>query len=215
MLAQGIRATAFIVVPAALGYLVLAEPIVRLLLQHGVAGPGSTDLVASILRFFALGLFPFSAFQLLLRAFYSMQDTRTPALINVVAVGINTTLNFLYFFPLDLGVKGLALGHATAYAFAAVASVVIIRRRLGGIEGRRLLAGLGRTLVAGVATAAAAWLTASAIGDALTPTTLTGQAVQVFGAVAVGLLVFVGAALILRMEEVDVVRGAFAARFRR
>ena len=50
-----------------------------------------------MLRFFAIGLFPFSAFQLLLRAFYAQQDSRTPALVNVAAVAVNTALNFLFF----------------------------------------------------------------------------------------------------------------------
>jgi putative peptidoglycan lipid II flippase len=128
-LSQGMRATALVVVPAAFGYLALSVPIVRLLLQHGVTGARSTDLVADILVFFALGLLPFSTFQLFLRAFYAMQDTRTPAVINVFAVGLNVAMNLVYFQIFD--VRGLALGHATAYTFAAVAAGLIIQRRLG------------------------------------------------------------------------------------
>lgn len=215
LLARGIRATAFIVIPAAMGYLVLAKPIVRLLLQHGRAGAASTDRVASILMFFALGLFSFSTFQLLLRAFYSMQDTRTPALINVAAVGLNTALNFLYFFTFGLGVRGLALGHATAYTVASILSAVVIRRRLDGIEGRRIAATVGRTLVAGGLTAGAAWLTARSLADRLGTATFGAQVVQVSAAVLAGLLVFVGVALMLRMEELDAVKGSVMARLRR
>jgi putative peptidoglycan lipid II flippase len=214
-LAQGIRATAFILIPAALGYLALATPIVRLLLQHGQTGPKDTRLIAGILTLFAVGLFSFSTFQLLLRAFYSMQDTRTPALINVAAVALNTGVNFLYFFAFDLGVKGLALGSATAYTFASIVAVAVIRKRLGGIEGRRILSGIGRTLVAATATAATAWLAGRLIGRALGTAGLLTQAIQVVGAVGAGLLVFAALALILRIEEVDVVRGALIARFRR
>ncbi|MDQ4005698.1 MAG: murein biosynthesis integral membrane protein MurJ, partial [Actinomycetota bacterium] len=136
-LARGVRASAFVVLPAAAGYLVLAEPIVRLLLQHGVAGAGSTALVSGVLTFFAIGLFPFSAFLLFLRAFYAMKDTRTPALINAVSVAVNTGAN-LILFPL-LGVRGLALGHAIAYAVAATTAAVVLRRRLDGLEGRAVL----------------------------------------------------------------------------
>jgi putative peptidoglycan lipid II flippase len=118
-LTQGLRATAAVLIPAALGYLVLARPIVRLLLEHGVAGPSSGDLVAEVLVLFALGLFPFSAFQLLLRASYAMQDTRTPALVNIGATGLNIGANLLFVLVLDLGVRGLALGHAVSYVFAA------------------------------------------------------------------------------------------------
>ena len=213
LLAQGLRMTGFIVVPAALGYLVLAKPIVRLLLQHGVATARSTDLVSSILLLFALGLFSFSAFQLLLRAFYSMQDTRTPALVNIAAVSLNTAVNFVFFR--FFGVKGLALGHATAYTFAVIVSTILIRRRLGGLEGRTVVAGLSRVAAAGAATAAAAWGAARLLGGALGTSSIAGQAVQVFGSVAAGLLVFVLIAFALRMEELDLVKTSLASRFRR
>src|SRR5207248_10864156 len=136
LLSRGIRSAAFIVVPAAVGFVVLAGPIVRLLLQHGATGDVGSDLVAKVLVYFAIGLFSFSAFQLLLRAFYAMQDTRTPALINVGAFVVNTIANLLFFFPLGLAVRGLALGLATAYTFATVTAAVILRRRLGGLNGR-------------------------------------------------------------------------------
>jgi putative peptidoglycan lipid II flippase len=215
LLSQGIRATAAIVIPAALGYLVLARPIVRLLLEHGVAGPESGDLVADVLVAFAVGLFPFSAFQLLLRAYYSMQDSRTPALVNFVAVTINVAANLALFFALDLGVQGLALGHAASYVFGSVALTWVIRRRLGGIDGGRLLASVGRITLVGGATAAVAWLVATSLGEALGTQTLADQAVQVFSAIAAGLVVFLAAATALRIDEVAAVRHQLVARWRR
>ncbi|TMK44693.1 MAG: murein biosynthesis integral membrane protein MurJ [Actinobacteria bacterium] len=215
LLARGIRWTAVIVVPAALGYLVLAVPIVRLLLQHGVAGPRSTDLVAGILVFFSLGLFSFSTFQLLLRAYYSMQDTRTPALVNIAAVGLNVVVDLLFVLVLGMGVRGLALGHATAYTFGSIALLGLIRRRLGGLDGRRIVSGLSRTFLAAGITAAVAWAAARAIGGWAGTATLGGQAAQVLGAVAVGILAFVAAALMLHVDEVDVLRRQLAARWRR
>lgn len=214
-LSQGLRATAAIVLPAALGYVVLARPIVRLLLEHGVAGPESGELVSQVLVLFAVGLVPFSAFQLLLRAYYSMQDTRTPALVNIGAVALNTVANVVYFFVLDLDVRGLALGHATAYAVGSAALLLLIRRRIGGVEGARVLGSLGRTLVAGTLTAATAWLVARWLADAVGTATIGQQAVQVASAVGGGLAVFVAAATVLRIEEVDMVRRQMVSRWRR
>jgi putative peptidoglycan lipid II flippase len=207
-LARGIRSSAFVVVPAAAGYLALAGPIVRLLIEHGVATPASTELVSGVLAFFALGLFQFSAFMLCLRAFYAMQDTRTPALINVFAVGLNTAAN-LALFPL-LGVRGLALGHALAYTFAAAAALAILRRRLGGIEGRDLGRGLVRILVAASLTGAAAWG-----GARLILRTLGAEIIQVGVGVIAGLVIFVGAAVLFRMEEFELVKRTFMDRRRR
>jgi putative peptidoglycan lipid II flippase len=212
-LARGIRASAFVVVPAAAGYLVLSEPIVRLLLQHGVATGQSTDLVASVLTFFAIGLFPFSAFMLFLRAFYAMQDTRTPALINVGAVTLNTAANFA-LFPV-LGVRGLALGHAVAYGFAAVAAGMLLRRRLGGLEGRSLARGLGKIVVAAALTAAASWGAARLMFTLVGADTFGEQLIQVGAGVLAGIIIFLGAALLFRMEELTLVKRAMFARMRR
>jgi putative peptidoglycan lipid II flippase len=213
LLARGIRWTAVIVVPAALGYLVLAVPIVRLLLQYGVTRSKSTDLVAGILVFFSLGLFSFSTFQLLLRAYYSMQDTRTPALVNIAAVGLNVLIDLVFVLALGMGVRGLALGHATAYTFGSIALLALIRRRLGGLDGRRILSGLSRTFLAAGVTAAVAWVVARGIGEWVGTGTLGGRAAQVLGAVAAGILAFVASALMFRVEEVDVVRRQLAARW--
>jgi putative peptidoglycan lipid II flippase len=213
LLGRGIRSTAFIVLPAALGYVVLATPIVRLLLQHGAATAQDARLVADVLVVFSAGLFSFSAFQLLLRAFYAMQDTRTPALVNVGATAINVGVNFPLFAA--LGVQGLALGFAISYTFAAAVSAAIMRRRLDGLEGRRVMAGLSKALVAGGATAGAAWLSARLIGDAVGTSGLGGQSVQVLGSVAIGLLVFLAAALVLRMEELELLKGFLVGRLRR
>ncbi|HVH53453.1 MAG TPA: murein biosynthesis integral membrane protein MurJ, partial [Actinomycetota bacterium] len=215
LLARGIRWTAVIVVPAALGYLVLAVPIVRLLLQHGVAGPRSTDLVAGVLVFFSLGLFSFSTFQLLLRAYYSMQDTRTPALVNIAAVCLNVLVDLVLVLALGMGVRGLALGHAIAYTFGSIGLLALIRRRLGGLDGGRIVSGLSRTFLAAGITAAVAWLVARGIGEWVGTGTLGGRAAQVLGAVAAGILAFVASALMFRVEEVDVVRRQLAARWHR
>jgi putative peptidoglycan lipid II flippase len=212
-LARGIRASAFVVVPAAAGYLVLARPIVRLLLEHGVAGARSTDLVAGVLTFFALGLFSFSAFLLFLRAFYAMQDTRTPALINVFAVGLNTAAN-LALFP-SMGVRGLALGHALAYTFAAITAAVALRRRLGGLEGREVGGGLARILAAAALTGAGAWGAARLMSRTLGADTFGEQVAQVGAGVVTGLIIFLGAALLFRMEEFEVVKRTLLGRLRR
>ena len=212
-LARGIRASAFVVLPAAAGYLVLARPIVRLLLEHGVAGPESSALVAKVLVYFAIGLFSFSAFMLFLRAFYAMEDTRTPALINVFAVGVNTVANLL-LFPV-LGVPGLALGHAIAYTFAAVTAGIVLRRRIGGLEGGSLARGMSKIVVAAAATGGAAWVGAHVLAGSVSPQTFGGQLTQVGVGVGLGLVTFVLAALALRIEEFDLVKRTLLSRSRR
>jgi peptidoglycan biosynthesis protein MviN/MurJ (putative lipid II flippase) len=134
--------------------------------------------------------------------------------VNLVALAINVGLNMLFFFPLDLGVQGLALGHAGSYVFASLALGLLVRRRLQGLDGANVVASIGRTTLAGLATAAVAWVVARWLGDALGTSSIAEQAVQVFGAIAAGLATFIALATLLRIEEVAMVRRQVAARWR-
>jgi putative peptidoglycan lipid II flippase len=212
---RGIRDTLVIIVPAALGYIALALPIVRLLLQHGRAEPEDAEAIARTLQAFAVGLPFFSAFQLLTRTFYSMQDTRTPALVNIAAALVNLGANFLY---LSLGWKlpGLALGHATSYVFATLVCLVVLRRRLGRIDGTRILATLVRVIPASLLASGAALLASRTIQEAFgSGAGNLSRLAEVSGGVVTGLLVFAMSTLIVRIDEADEVKDAVLRRFRR
>jgi putative peptidoglycan lipid II flippase len=213
LLARGVRGTAFIVVPATFGYLALATPMVRLLLQHGVMQPSSTHLLSRVLVYFSIGLFPFCAFQLLLRAFYAMQDTRTPALINVGENAIFIAGNVLLFRYLSVG--GLALSNGIAYTFASIAALVILRRRLRGLEGRRLAGVLGRILVAGIAAGGAAYAVSRLVEHQLGTGGFGPEFLQVGGAAIAGLASFLALAMAFRLEELQMIKRLVVARIGR
>ena len=201
-LARGIRLTAAVLLPAALGYLALAGPIVRLLLEHGVVTGASTELLTRVLVVFVLGLVPFSTFQLLLRAFYALQDTRTVFLVNLVSVGVNVVVDLLLFnlLPERWKIPGLALGHATSYTVGSVLLFAYLSRRVGGLEGGRILRSLGRMLVAGVAMAVIAALLGRAAGGLLEPGFLRDLVTVMVGVVA-GLVSYLLLGRLLRIQE--------------
>jgi putative peptidoglycan lipid II flippase len=216
LFSRGLRDTAVVIIPAAFGYLVLALPIVRLLLQHGNAGPADTEAIARTLQAFAVGLPFFSAFQLLTRTFYAMQDTRTPALVNVAAALVNVAADLAYIFWFGWGVPGLALGHATSYAFATVVCLILLRDRLGGIDGRRVVRTVLRVVPASAAAAGAALLASEGVQALLGSDAGTaGWLAQVGAAIVAGLLVFVASTLIFHIEETEEVKEAVLRRFRR
>jgi putative peptidoglycan lipid II flippase len=203
LLSLGLRITALVALPAAAGYAALATPIIRLLLENGRTTQAGADLVAGTLVLFATGLLSFSLFQLLLRGFYAMQDTRTPALINLGATAVGTAVNFIYFRY--LGVKGLALGQTTAYTIATIAALLVMRARLGSIDGRRLTGSLARITVAAACTGVAASLAAIGLGNAVGTATHGSQLIQVVGGTLVGLGIFLAAARVLQIDEVSAV----------
>jgi putative peptidoglycan lipid II flippase len=213
---RGMRTTLVVMVPAALGYVFLAEPIVRLFAQYGAGTPGDgTDLMVTALTGFAVGLPFFSVFQLLARTFYAMHDARIPALVNVAAACVNALVNVALTLGLGLGIGGLALGHAASYAFGALILGVILRSRLERLDGRRIGRTVGLVTPIGIACAAAAFGAASLVRNALGVTTAPERLLQVSVAVGVGLLVFVVGALIVKLEEADDLLRLLRRRMRR
>lgn len=147
-LSGGLRAVAMLMLPATAAYLVLADPLVRVLLAHGVATEESAELVAGVLRLFAVGLVPFAAFLLLSRAFYARQDNRTTALWNILAVGVTIALDFALYPIWD--VRGLALAHSLGFVVGSLVLARVLTRRVGGLETRRSLDQLVRVAVASI-----------------------------------------------------------------
>jgi putative peptidoglycan lipid II flippase len=207
-LARGIRLTAAVLLPATIGYLVLAGPIVHLLLAHGVvsANSNSTVLLTRTMVMFVLGLLPFSTFQLLLRAFYATQNTRTTFLVNIVSVGANVVANLVLFAVLPTGwkVPGLALGNSIAYTVGSILLLLRLRPRIGGLDLRPIGHVLARMLLAslimGAVTAVVATLVEAVAGD-----DTIGSLFTVVAGVAVGLVTYLLAARLLRIEELGLV----------
>jgi putative peptidoglycan lipid II flippase len=200
--AAGLRATALLLVPATVAYVVLGRPLIETLLEHGVMGVRSSQLVASVLAMFAVGLFPFSAFLLLLRAFYARQDARTPLIANVVENVVTVVLDFV-LYP-HLRVRGLALAHSLGYVVGAVLAAVLLTRRTAGLEWRRTLGELAKVVVASVA-AGVAMAVVSAAAKGAVSGALRGPAQLVSGAV-VGGGVFLAVAVALKVEDLSVLR---------
>jgi putative peptidoglycan lipid II flippase len=201
--------------PAAAGFIALSGPIVALLAEYGAVNGADAELLADTLAAFAIGLPFFSAFQLLTRTFYATQDSRTPALVNIGAAIVNLTVAVVLGLVLDLGVPGLALGHAASYAVGAVAMFLVLRGRLHGADGRRIASTIARATVASVLSGAAAFAAAGAFAAGVDLDRPLLRLLQVTFGVVAGVLVFVGAALMMRVREVDEVRNALFARFRR
>jgi putative peptidoglycan lipid II flippase len=212
LFSRGFRDTAVIIVPAALGLIALAVPISRLIFEHVNSGAAGTELIARTLQAFAVGLPVFSAFQLLTRTFYAMQDTRTPALVNIGASVVTVGTDLLYMLVFGWGVPGLALGWATTYLFGTLVLLWILHGRLGRLDARRMTGTLARTFPAALVAAGLAWGSARLVAHAMPGG--WGSLIQVLVGVAVGVLAFLASALIFGIGEVDEVKRALARRFR-
>jgi putative peptidoglycan lipid II flippase len=197
-LAGGIKITALLMLPATAAFVVLADPMVDVLLEHGIVEAESADLVASTLRYFAIGLLPFASFQLLMRGFYTRQDARTPALINIVEVGVTVILDFALYGPLD--VRGLALAHSLGYVAGVAVAWVWLAREIGSFAGHGIVAETVKILAAAGVMAAAMLGALALIGEGVDPG-FVRSLVELVTAGALGLAVFFGAAYVLRVRD--------------
>ena len=212
-LSVGIRTTSLLIVPAAIGYFVLGEPIVRFLLERGIMTAESTELVSGVLQLFTIGLLPFALFQLFLRAFYALQDTKTPFLINCGAVALNTALNvpmFQWF-----GVRGLAAGHAIAYIFGVMVQARALGRRIGGLDLPRIRDSLTRIFAAALAMGLVVWGASVVAERSLRPAGLLEELIALAVPITLGVGVYLGLAHRLGIQELAYARGLLNRKIRK
>jgi putative peptidoglycan lipid II flippase len=194
-LSAGLRLTTVVILPCAAALVALARPSVVALLQRGAFDASDAALVAETVAGFAVGLVFFSSYLFALRAFYSLQDTRTPFFLNCAENALNLVLAVpLYAW---LGIPGLALAFSGAYAGASVLTLVALHRRIGGVDGRRLAHTTARALLPALAATLAGWGVAEALGwSGSAEAILT----TVVGLVAVG-SVYLAGVVALRLPE--------------
>jgi putative peptidoglycan lipid II flippase len=165
-LAATMRAVLYLAVPAAVGLLILRIPLVQLLFERGAFTETSTQMVGWALALYALGLPAHCLVEIVVRAFYALHDTKTPVVVGLAAMGLNIGLSLVFlviFRALDWPPHGgLALSNSLATTVEMAVLLAIVRRRLGGLEGRRMAGSLARiglaTMVMGAVAGALAWV---------------------------------------------------------
>jgi putative peptidoglycan lipid II flippase len=195
----GLRQIAFLLVPAGLLSIVLAEPIVRLVYQRGEFTADDTVIVAQCLQAFSIGLV-FNGWMLILnRSFYAIQTNWVPTGIALGAVGLNAALDAVFY---RLGIWGIPLATSTVNIVASAVLLVMMRRRLGLEHVGRTLRIVLRVLFAGVVAAALAYVTWLGLDDVLGQG-FVAQLVSLGSALAVGGLAYVGLARVLGLRELE------------
>ena len=213
MTAEGLRQIFLLLIPAAACTLVLAEPITRLIYEHGDFGPRDTDYVAEALFWFSFSL-PFSGANLLLtRTFFSLQRPWIPTALAAGNLLVNLAVSLALYDP--FGIAGIVIGTAVSSFTTTLSQAWFLRGELHGrLEARETLAGIARMMVAAAALAAVAygwwWALDQALGDGV-----AAQAVAVTTAVATGLLVYAVAVVLQRVPEALYIRDVAARRLRR
>jgi putative peptidoglycan lipid II flippase len=147
-LAFSMRLILFITIPAMIALIVLREPIISVLFQRGQFDATSTILTAQALFFYAVGLWAFSVIRVIVSAFYSLQDTKTPMKAAIVALVVNVVFSLMLMFPLKHG--GLALATSIASAVNVILLTVILTKKIGCFMDRDFYGAVLRMILASV-----------------------------------------------------------------
>ncbi len=151
-LALTLRGVLLLTIPATLGLILLRYPLVTMLYQRGQFDAHSTDLVAWALLWYAVGLVGHCVVEIVTRAFYALRDTRTPVIIGVAAMALNLVFSLLFsswFTSLGwMPHGGLALANTVATFLEMAGLLIVIRRRLGGLESRSIWLATGQAVLA-------------------------------------------------------------------
>lgn len=199
-LAASLRGLILLSVPASIGLMLLRKSIVALLYQRGEFTTQSTELVAWALLWYAAGLVGHAMVEVLSRAFYALQDTRTPVVVGATAMTLNIIFSLIFMRLFEtigwMPHGGLALANSLATALETVGLLILIRRKMQRINASRILSLTWRSLLAGTVMAFALWgwlLISGGLPNWITA--LTG--------IAGGALVYFALIRLLKVEEVS------------
>jgi putative peptidoglycan lipid II flippase len=203
-----VRIVAFITVPAAIGLVILREPIIRVLFQHGQFVAESTRLTARALLYYALGLPALASVKLIVPAFYSANDTKTPVIVASISLVMNIILNivFLDFFFKRVQNGGPALATAIACYFDFFALFIVFRLRYGALGTIQIFRSFGKIALCSGIMGVACWF-----GARYTEFTIHSAffvQLLVFGAMISGAtILYLAMAWIFKCHEMEEVYG--------
>jgi len=204
-----VRIVAFITVPAALGLMILREPIIRVLFQHGQFVAASTRLTARALLYYAVGLPALASVKLVVPAFYSVRDTKTPVIVASISMVINIVLNIVFlktvlYYRVQNG--GPALATALACYFDFFALFIIFRLRFGSFGTLEMLRSFWKISICSGIMGVACWVANKYTAFAMN--SRFGVQLLVFTAMIVGATaLYLALAWLMRCREIHEVYG--------
>ena len=188
-------------VPATFGLIALATPIVRLLFERGRFLPSDTAATAGALQFYAVGLLGYSAARIASPTFYALRQSRVPVAVSMGTIAVNVALSVALVRV--IGFRGLALSTSLAALANGAVLIVLLRRRLNGIDGRRLAVAFAKIVAAASIMVAAALGAQRILGAVVPGDGVLVQIARLGTSIGAALLVLGVSAKMLRIEEFD------------
>jgi putative peptidoglycan lipid II flippase len=205
-LSHALRLVMLLTIPSAIGLIVLANPIISVLYEHGRFSASATQQTALALQCYAIGLVAYSALKVLAPAFYALDKRNLPMIVSLCSIALNVCLNYFLAFQLQLGHRGLALSTSIVAVSNFTMLYIMMRRYVGRLETGQMIKTVAKLLVAGFVLALVCFAAQHFI---FLPHGTMGagrKLVWLMLTIAIGSSTFFGAAYVLRVAELhDVV----------
>ncbi len=203
----------FLNIPATVGLIVLAEPIVAVIFQHGEFTAADTVATARALQFYAIGLIGYSIVRIVSPTFYALQRSRVPVMVSAASVAVNVALNVALVRV--MGYRGLALGTSITALLNATVQLWLLRREINGLEGTRIAASMRRVLAAAAIMGTVTWGLHHWLLAVVPGGSFVLQAARLAATITVSLAALVAAAQLLRIPEFAEARDLIVGRLKR
>lgn len=200
-LSVAIRSLAFFMLPASAGLVVLCEPIVRVLFQHGHFDAASTAITSTALFYYAYGLFFCAVIKIFVNVFYAMQDTRTPLKITGIAVAVNFVTSVLLMRTLGLG--GITLGSTLSATVNAFVLYSILKKRIGRLDEERIARSFMKMFAASLLMAGAAYFYNIEVLRPLMAASRAAQTLCLFGGILLCVALYAVLCRAFRVDEMN------------
>lgn len=194
-----VRTLAAVIIPASVGLILLSEPIIRIIFEHGRFDAYSTQITSQALFFYAFGLLSCSLIKIYANAFYAMQDTRTPVRTMLVAVGLNVVLSALLMFPLKIG--GLTLASSISATVNLALLHRALRQRMGSLDEAKLRRAFLKIIFCSAVMGAFVFFFNRQILDAAYEAPRAKQAVLLASGILGSIIIYAASAFVFKMEE--------------
>lgn len=210
-LSKALRLLWFLALPIAALLMAIPTPIIKLLFERGKFTTHSTDMVTTVMIFLAPGIFFYLARDLITRVFYAHQDSKTPFLIAIAAIILQTALDWLLVSQMKTGIAGIAIATTLVTVFNLLALTFFARKKIGRLGTTKLIYPTAIMLVASAACGAVAWLV-SAQATQLIPQNFIGQVISLSLSCGLGLVVYLILCVLFKLEEPSSVAGRLLKR---
>lgn len=206
IMSQGINIILLITVPATIGIMVLAEPIVSIFFERGQFTAKDTIMTSQALFFYSLGLVGISLRLMLNKVFYSLQDTKTPMINGALSVGLNIILNLIFIRFMAHG--GLAFATSISTTFTSIMLFISLRKKIGPIGLKGYMRCLIKTLAAALVMGMVVYLVFYGLTDRYDFSKLFETLILLLS-IGLGVVVYFTLCIIFKVKELKVLLGGF------